>query len=416
MAAVPTTRSRTQAERLDALARLLPLFRERQRLYDGPAEFPGANFQDLRGANLLALTIPEEYGGDGLWSGTKFADFYEILERAAAADSSTAQLLQVHSHASGMLAWHATPAQRDKYLPDIVRHGKLLASIGSEADVRSKGPEVYTAELAETSGGWVLNCQKHFASLAAAADYYLIWVAVPGPARYAQRQVFVLVPRGAPGVELINEWDTMGMRSTVSWAVKVTDYQVPADAVIGQPGGWATQDPRTFTLAYVANHLGTAQGAFDFTCQYVRERPYLAQSELVRVALGDMASNLYTVRSGLYAAARQWETAGAGGWCDGDVNKAELMSLQALHGAKHVALDVTTRAFDICGARATFRLFPLEQMYRDLRTFTLHFRDDMYMLRVADAILNAESFTAKGKYTGGSTPLDSAAGPATTQA
>lgn len=408
--------ARTQEERLAILRPLLVGFRERQRLYDEPAEFPAANFEDLRRAGLLALGIPEAYGGDGLWQGTKFADFYEILECAAAADSGTAQLLQVHTHACGMLSWHATPAQRDKYLPEIVRYGKLVASLGSEADVKSKGPEIYTAELAQGPGGWTLTCEKHFASLGPAADYYLIWAAVPGAAPYSRRQVFVLVPRDAPGVELINEWDAMGMRSTVSWAVKVTNYHVPDDAIIGEPGSWVTDDPRSFTLAYVANHLGTAQGAFNFTCDYVRERPYLAKSELVRVALGDMASSLYTTRAGLYAAARQWEAAGASDWQTDDVDKAELMSLQALHAAKNVSLDVTTRAFDICGARATFRAFPLEQMYRDVRTFTLHFRDDLYMLRVADAVLDMSSFSAKGKYGGGSTAPDPGTGTVVTQA
>jgi alkylation response protein AidB-like acyl-CoA dehydrogenase len=74
------------------------------------------------------------------------------------------------------------------------------------------------------------------------------------------------------------------------------------------------------------------------------------------------------------------------------------MSLQALHVAKRISLDVAERVFDICGARATFRKLPLEQIYRDIRTFTLHFRDDLYMIRVAEGLLQAGTFEAKGKY------------------
>jgi alkylation response protein AidB-like acyl-CoA dehydrogenase len=68
---------------------------------------------------------------------------------------------------------------------------------------------------------------------------------------------------------------------------------------------------------------------------------------------------------------------------------------------KRLALDLTARAFDVCGARATFRDQPLERLYRDVRTFTLHFRDEQYMHQVGQAMLDDE-FHAKG-YAGAST-------------
>jgi alkylation response protein AidB-like acyl-CoA dehydrogenase len=75
--------------------------------------------------------------------------------------------------------------------------------------------------------------------------------------------------------------------------------------------------------------------------------------------------------------------------------------VRTLHLAKRLALDLTQRAFDICGARATFRDQPLERLYRDVRTFTLHFRDEQYMHQVGQAMLD-EEFHAKG-YAGAST-------------
>ncbi|MBM4575738.1 hypothetical protein GS415_06235 [Rhodococcus hoagii] len=71
----------------------------------------------------------------------------------------------------------------------------------------------------------------------------------------------------------------LGMRSTVSWAVKVTDYVLPDDAIFGEPGWWETDDTRTFTLAFAANHLGAARGAFDFTVDWcVNVRSWQAAS------------------------------------------------------------------------------------------------------------------------------------------
>jgi alkylation response protein AidB-like acyl-CoA dehydrogenase len=391
---VATATPRTQADRLSAIDELADGFRTRRRAYDDAADFPLANFDELRKAGLLALTIPAEYGGDDLWWGTSFIDYYEILERLARIDSSTAQLLQVHSHATGILSRHATDAQRERFLPDIVKRGRLVASVGSETAPRSTTGGEYSSELVEESTGWRLSCRKHFASLGPAADFLMIWVAVPGAGSYPERTVLVLVPREAPEVELINEWDVMGMRATVSWGVQVTDYEVPADAIVGEPGAWVTRDPRTFTLGFTANHVGAAEEAFDFAADWVRDRPHLAQSELVQVTLGELSSEIFAARTALYAAARTWE--------QGEHDLAELESLQALHLAKRVALDVTQRAFDICGARVAFRSFPLEQMLRDVRTFTLHFRDELYMKQVGQAALG-RSFSAKGLSEG--TPL-----------
>jgi alkylation response protein AidB-like acyl-CoA dehydrogenase len=382
-----------QVERLRRIGELAEPFRSRASELDGDAAFPAENFAALREAGLLALTIPAEYGGGDLWWGSRYREYYEIIEALARIDGPTAQLLQVHSHASGILSRLTTPAQRDRFLPDIVRAGKLLASVGSEAKPTGKLADISRTELEEHPTGWRLTCDKHFASLAPAADELLIWTAVPGAAPYHERSVIVMVPRDAREVELIDRWDVLGMRATVSWSVRITDYAVPDERIVAEPGAWTARDPRTFTLAFAANHIGTAAGALDFVVDWVRARPDLGASEIVRVALGELSSQLSVARAGLYGAAALWEA--------GRYDEAELESIRVLHHAKRSALDVVQRAFDVCGARATFRMFPLERIYRDVRTFTLHFRDEQYMHQVGQAMLDG-AFHAKG-YAGAST-------------
>src|SRR5439155_8139423 len=180
--------------------------------------------------------------------------------------------------------------------------------------------------------------------------------------------------------------DVMGMRPTVSWSVRIEDHQVAPAAVFGTPGAWVRDDPRTFTLAFAANHLGAAQSAFDFALGWVRERDYMARSDLTQHMLGEMASDLAGARAALYAAAAVWE--------DGDHDRAELESIKALHLAKRVVLDTTRHAFDVCGARTAFRLYPLEMMYRDARTFTMHFRDELAMRELGHALI-LQRFAAK---------------------
>ena len=98
------TASEQQSERLRAIDELADAIRARAHALDEAAAFPAQTFAELRAAGLLALTAPEEYGGAGLWWDGRYRDYYELIERLALIDSVTAQLLQVHSHALGIVA------------------------------------------------------------------------------------------------------------------------------------------------------------------------------------------------------------------------------------------------------------------------------------------------------------------------
>jgi alkylation response protein AidB-like acyl-CoA dehydrogenase len=370
--------TQAQAMRIAALDALAPAFRERAAKYDQAAIFPEENFRDLAAAGLLKLTVPAKWGGDGLWGENGFVDYYAILEHVASIDPPTGQLLQVHSHALGMLSHVATDEQADAYLRPIIKQGQRVASVGSESvpGKTNKGNSVSELTKDGTSN-WTLTCEKHFASVGPGADWLIIWTALPGTNDYDDRSVAVLVPRDAPQVQMINNWDTLGMRATVSWGVRVTGYEVPDDAIFGAAGWWEDSDPRTFTLGFASNHLGSARGALEFAAEWARKRPHLAADPIVQHTIGELSADLFAARSALFTAARLWET--------GPAKEAEYASIKALAVAKKTALDVTQRAFDVCGARSVFKDYQLEQIFRDTRTFTLHYRVDGYLRDIGAA-------------------------------
>src|SRR3984957_1093660 len=196
------TRRLESIARLESVARLTNGIRERARGLDERAEFPAQTFAELRAGGLLALTAPREFGGSGLWSAGQYRPYYELLEALAQIDSVTAQLLQVHSHALGIVSGLADDAQRVSLLPGIVTEGKLLASVGSEAKPTGKLGDIARTELERLPDGrYRLSGQKHFASGPSAADELLIWTATPGGGPYPERSVCVLVPADAPEVE-----------------------------------------------------------------------------------------------------------------------------------------------------------------------------------------------------------------------
>lgn len=384
-----TTLSPEDQQLVERARELAAEFAPRAREYDEAAAFPEKDFERLREEGFLKLTVPKEYGGHGMWQGDRYLPFYVILEVLAATSASTSQLLQIQSHAVGIVSYLANEEQRQRILPDVVENGALITSCGSEANPRSTATGKVESELRPVPGGFRVTATKHFGSLAPAADYYLVYVMAPGTTTMADGYTTVLIPKGTPGVSLENNWDTMGMRATISWALHLEDVFVPWENVLGQPADWVQHDPRTFTLAYVANHLGTAQGVFDEVLKWVKQRPYLMQDDVVTYTIGEMDAALQATRTSMWYAARLWE--------QGRYDEAELASMRALHTSKQTAIMVTTKAFDVCGARSMFKHMPFERAFRDARAFSLHFRESQLLRMLAEADLG-EPFHSKQKY------------------
>ena len=386
-------------EILGRVDELGPKFRQRMRHLDETSAFPFENFAEAKEAGLHRLCVPQEHGGAGLWLPGRYNDWYEVLRRLAYWDSNTAQLLQVHNHAAGIIAWHGDDAQRRYFMPRIV-DGAFCASLGSEAHLYENGAERLESELTKTDGGYTLTARKGFASVAAIATYLMVWAAIEGDDPYAKRMVFAVVEKSSDGVELLDDWQMLGMRSTVSCGVRFTNVFIPDDHIVGVPGGWLTDDPRTFSCAYAANHLGSARAAFSFIADYVANRPDLSGSEAVKVRLGRMDAKLFAAETCLQSTAARLDRGD-------DPDEVEADAVRTMHLAKDAVLTIPFEGFDIVGARACHERYPLGQMMRDARTFTLHFRDDLYVERLAEAALG-NGFSAKGGR-GGSTPFDSAA-------
>lgn len=364
-------------------------FVARAKEYDDAAAFPEKDFERLREEGFLKLAVPTELGGHGMWQTGRYVPYYMILEALATGNASTGQLTQIQSHATGIIARHASEELKRKVLGEVVERGALVASCGSETNPAQMASATGRSELQPVEGGFRLTSVKHFASLAPAADYYVLYVMAPGAESGAAGTTLLLVSKDDPGVSLENNWDTMGMRATISWALKLDNVFVPWENVMGQPGDWVQDDPNTFTLGYVANHLGTAQGVFDFVIDYLKQRPFLTQDDTITFTVGEMDSALQATRTSMWYASWLWE--------QGRYEEAELAGMRALHSSKQAALMVTSKAFDVCGARAAFRYLPVERAFRDVRTFSLHFRESALLRLLTEADLGGE-FHSKQRY------------------
>lgn len=383
--------TKEQSRLVDLAREVSQPFKDRSIGFDKTASFPEQNFRELKDAGLLKMTVPERFGGHGLWQGSNYLAYYLVLSEIARYCSSTSQLLQVHSHAVGMVAHAGSNKQLQHYMPLVAEEGKLFASCGSEASARKDSPEGFDCVLRGKGNDRSLTGFKGFASLASNADFYLIWTLVEGTRTMEEGMVFVAVPKGAEGVKLEDNWDTLGMRPTVSWNIHLKDVPVAEDEIIGEPGGWIQNDPRTFTLGFASNHLGQAWAIYDYILAYMSRREDLRSAPTHQVVVGDAEARNRAVEALMHRSAQLWEA--------GDYDAAERSSMCTLHLAKEASLGLATKAFDICGARATFNDQLLNLYLRDVRTFTLHFREDRLLQMLANASTgHGETFHSKLRY------------------
>jgi alkylation response protein AidB-like acyl-CoA dehydrogenase len=171
-------------------------------------------------------------------------------------------------------------------------------------------------------------------------------------------------------MEFSDEWDSLGMRATVSRDMTLKDVFVPADADILPPGvfGQLFQRLPYIFLGFGATFLGLMQAAYDFTIAYLRgEVPGApgARGEAMTDgrALADMLFTLEASRALFYRV----------------ISEARLdPPIECVQRARaaHVQLQrsvvyLTGEALRICGGRAILKRHPLERYYRDARAMAV---------------------------------------------
>jgi alkylation response protein AidB-like acyl-CoA dehydrogenase len=332
--------------------------------YDRTGAYPRDSWRDLWRHGFLGAAIPVKHGGMGL----DMLSYVLALEQLAQGCVNTTMTLHMHSVVQMYIDVLATDEQKARFYPEVVGEGKLFGSWGSEPDRRG-GASVSGTAIAPLDGGYVIEGEKHFCTMAGAASRYMVHCAmrgIPSP----QNLQLALVPHDHPGLEITGEWDTLGMRATVSPSVTLTACHVGSDALLGMPGeSLKSGVGLAFGLGYAAIYLGAAQRALDFTLDFCRAHHFepdplpRAHDALVQHHVAEMTMALEGARLVLYQSASRWEGA--------DALQRAILAARAKYLATEAALEVTAKAVQVVGGRSAHRRYPLERLFRDVRTATL---------------------------------------------
>ena len=374
-------------------------FAPRAAMYDAENRFPVENYDDLRRAGLLALLIPAGHGG----MGADYATYALASAELARYCGSTALSFNMHSCTmmwSGFVADDLamdddTRAAHDTRRAGIYRlvleEGALFAQPFSEPQTDlTSGREAFGATARRVDGGWRLSGRKHFASLAGHATHYGI-LCTEAPADGSDRApsirdtLYLAVAADSPGFSVSGDWDTLGMRATMSRDLLLDDVFVPDAMTVMPPGAYftAARDWPHIFMTISPTYLGLAEAAVDFAIAYLKGEvegsPRSGSPTMTKqLALAEVQIQVQEARALLLrsiAEARYRPTPGA-----------RMRAMMCHRTLSKVANDVTAEALRICGGRALFKRFPLERMHRDARAgaVMLPWTADICIERVAE--------------------------------
>ncbi|WP_030243398.1 SfnB family sulfur acquisition oxidoreductase [Streptomyces sp. NRRL S-455] len=359
------------AEALAVAAELAADFREDAAERDARRRLPHAEVERLSASGLLSVTVPAEFGGPDVGAQT-LAEIFRLL---AAADASLAQIPQSHFVYVGVLRRQGSPRQQEFFFGEVLR-GKRFGNAQSEAGTRHV-QDIRTRLARRPDGSYVLDGVKHYATGALFADW------IPVLARTDDDNLHVAyVPRDAPGLTVVDDWDGMGQRTTASGTVRLESVRVPADRVV--PHHLTFREPQLHgavaQLLHAAIDAGIASGAVAEAVEFVRtkSRPWFesgfetaAEDPLLFQRFGELAIRVRAAEALLREAARAVDAARAD-LTDDSAAQASIAVATAKVTAAEAAVEVGSALFEVAGTRSALDSLGLHRHWRDARTHTLH--------------------------------------------
>jgi len=239
---------------------------------DRTGQFPWTGIRAVYESGLLESTVAVRYGG----AGANLADTAHILAALGRGDPSVALISAMtifnHLGQAGKNHWpedlYIRLLAEGKQRPLLLNAARVEPELGSPA--RGGLP---ATRARRTANGWSITGRKRFVTGAHGLTHFLVWAHTDEtPTRVG---TFV-VPNGLPGIRVIENWSSLGMRATGSHDVEYTDVEIPAEDVLDLTDATvAQQDNRAhaaLTLALTALYLGVAEAAQAAFIRFAHER------------------------------------------------------------------------------------------------------------------------------------------------
>ena len=321
---------------------------------------------------LFGLGGPEEYGGAG-----DFTSLCIAIEEIGRVDQSLGITLEAGlGLGANPIARFGTPAQKERWLPDLLA-GRTLAAFGlTEAEAGSDASATRTrAELVD--GTWVINGSKQFITNSGTPITSVITVtAVTGLRDDGRPELStIMVPAGTPGLTVGPAYEKLGWHASDTHPVILEDVRVPEDHLLGVRGRGYAQFLSTLDdgrIAIAALGLGCIRACRDLARDYALERHSfggpIGRKQAVAFMIADLDVMAHTAGLLVYAAAQLKDDQ-----ADPEIDPAELKRAAAIAKlyTSESAVTATRLATQVFGGYGFMEEYPVARFYRDAKVLEI---------------------------------------------
>ncbi|WP_288383042.1 SfnB family sulfur acquisition oxidoreductase [uncultured Acinetobacter sp.] len=332
---------------------------------------PYEAIEHLSQKGLGGIRIPKRYGG-AFVSNKTLAQVFRILSKA---DSNVGQIPQNQISLLNLIDLMGNEEQKKRVFGEILA-GKRLANGGPER--QSKDSKTVHTTLIQNGEVWVLNGEKFYSTGSIFADWLAIKALHP-----EGHVVLVLVDRFTNGIEIEDDWNGFGQRTTASGTIKLN--QVHIDPALIFDERLLTQAPNYrgaySQLMQVAIDVGIAEAAFtDLISAVKKARPVIdanvekaslehftiQETGKLQVLLDAAIALLDDAAEYLDELDSQFEVT------DAQAARASILVAETKVYANDAALTISEKLLELGGSRASLSQHNLDQHWRNARVHTLH--------------------------------------------
>jgi isovaleryl-CoA dehydrogenase len=334
---------------------------------DRKEQFNLALFRKLGELGLLGITVPEEFGGSGL------AAVAAVIAHEELSYSDPGFCLAYLAHSMlcvNNMAAHASPEQKQKYLPKLCSGEWVGAMAMSEANY---GTDVLGMETTAVKKGdkYIINGSKMWITNGCIDDNGtpcdVLWLYARTGTKDGRAEISTfIIEKDTPGFKVGQKiMDKLGMRGSNTAELVFDNCEVPAENLVGEEGSSITHMMRNLEIERVtlaAMALGIAKRCVDVMNKYAQERMAfgqpIAKFGQIQKFIGESYAQYQSARAYVYNTARMLKVDGTGNRMDSDGVK-----LVATPMAKQVA----DNAIQVLGGYGYVGEYVVERLWRDAK-------------------------------------------------
>jgi len=352
---------------------LLQACRARAAGYDRDNKFCQEDFDELKAAGYLNLTLPAEFGGQGY----TLNQYTREARRLAGYAPATALCLNMHHYWVGTAAdsWRMGDKSVKVILEDAGK-GEVFAA--GHAEPGNETSIVMSATKAEkVAGGYKFTGRKAFGSLTPVwTRLGLHGLDTSDPKN--PKVVHGFLARNAAGITIKDTWDVMGMRATRSDDTVLEGAFIPDSHIVRVvPAGLAGAD--FFVLSIFAWALGgfgniyygLAKRMLELSVEQVKSKGSLGMTRSmahhphVQSGIAEMVMGLEAIGAQLESVTQDWSNG---------VQHPDwpIKIVSAKYNAVETAWKIADRALEVSGGFGMFKKSEMERLFRDARAGRFH--------------------------------------------